>query len=286
MRGQGQACSHAPARLRAAGAMCMVQRFAKDACWQGQNGWVFMGTGERSRQPIVGPFPRTAALPEAEAGSEEEDEEAAPMTKPSKSKAKKKSAPVAAFALLAEDDEEGPSGSEGGSNEEGDEEVAEPVIPVVAKVISIKPHPKADRLRIVKLAAGPALGDVQVVSNAPGLTKHQLVALAVRPCLRIHPRCRVFGVAGGLMAAGVDVSGGTVRGNDRSTGGRGEWRCWCGHTPAPPFPSKGDPVLHAARLTGPTPPQTDSPRSPWDARRLARAWTSRPASCAAWTALA
>lgn len=124
---------------------------------------------------------RTAVLaePEAEAGSEEEEEEATPMTKPSKSKAKKKGTPAAAFALLAEDDEEGAPGSEE-EEEEADEPSAAPVVPVVAKVVSIKPHPKADRLRIVKLAAGPALGDVQVVSNAPDLAKHQLVALAVR----------------------------------------------------------------------------------------------------------
>lgn len=122
---------------------------------------------------------------------ESEDDE--PTIGPTKASRGRKAAPVSVFELLGEEDEG--SGAEGEEEEAAEEEeVAEEEegkgatdetpelrpVPIVAKIVGLKQHPKADRLRVVKLAAGPLLGDVQVVTNAPNLTKQQLVALAVR----------------------------------------------------------------------------------------------------------
>ncbi|KFM24316.1 Eukaryotic translation initiation factor 5B [Auxenochlorella protothecoides] len=127
------------------------------------------------------------------AGVESEDDE--PTIGPTKASRGRKAAPVSVFELLGEEDEG--SGAEGEEEEAAEEEeVAEEEegkgatdetpelrpVPIVAKIVGLKQHPKADRLRVVKLAAGPLLGDVQVVTNAPNLTKQQLVALAPVGC--------------------------------------------------------------------------------------------------------
>lgn len=114
----------------------------------------------------------------------------------------KKAVPVSVFEILAQEtdgsgaEEEVEDVEEEEAEEEMEEEEAAgslstPPVPIVAKIVGVKQHPKADRLRIVKLAAGPHLGEVQVVTNAPNLDKHQLVALAVRRpvCLGLAGAC-------------------------------------------------------------------------------------------------
>ncbi|KAK2076411.1 hypothetical protein QBZ16_000936 [Prototheca wickerhamii] len=112
--------------------------------------------------PALAKSPEPSEKAHSENEEEEVSEEDVPAVKP---KGGRKKAPAFSFALLGGDDDE----EEEEEEEEGEEEEEEepPRQPVAAKVVSIKAHPKADKLRIVKLAAGPLLGDLQVVTNAP-----------------------------------------------------------------------------------------------------------------------
>ena len=52
---------------------------------------------------------------------------------------------------------------------------------MVAEVLSVAPHPKADRLRVCQVDAG-ATGMVKVVTNAAEVEEGMLVVLAVSWC--------------------------------------------------------------------------------------------------------
>jgi len=106
-------------------------------------------------------------------GGDSDEEEQAPVTKPPpKSKAKAKTSAAAAFAMLAAEEEEDDSEPE---QEAMEEEEQKPLL--VAKVVSVASHPKADKLRVCEVECGQG-APVQVVCGAPNVAKDMLVIFA------------------------------------------------------------------------------------------------------------
>lgn len=79
---------------------------------------------------------------------------------------------------------------------------------VVAEILSVDPHPKADRLRVVTLDAGGS-GTVKVVTNAPNVEEGMKVVLAVSSGGPLSPQFD-WGDGGASFAA---VQCGWVEGN-------------------------------------------------------------------------
>jgi translation initiation factor 5B len=133
-------------------------------------------------------------LPPAPASDEEDDEEEAPVNLVASKKGgkKKKGGAASAFALLMADEDEDAALEEEDDVEEEVEEEEEPEEEeensssgkslVIAEVMSVSPHPKADRLRVCQIDAG-SMGTVPVVTNAVEVVEGMLVVLAPVGCV-------------------------------------------------------------------------------------------------------
>jgi tRNA-binding EMAP/Myf-like protein len=118
-------------------------------------------------------LPTLCAAPPADEDEEDDEEDDEPINKVAP-KGKSKPAPSSVFALLNDDDGEAGEESEGGEEEQ---EPSHEVGLVVAEVVAVEPHPKADRLRVVRVDAGK--GAVAVVTNAVEVAAGMRVVLAV-----------------------------------------------------------------------------------------------------------
>ena len=132
-------------------------------------------------------------LPLAPARDEEEDEEEAPVNLVALKKGgkKKKSGAASSFALLMAEEDGDITPEAEAEDEEAEEEeeleeeeqssVSEKPL-VVAEVLSVEPHPKADRLRVCQIDAG-SKGTISVVTNAVEVAEGMLVILAPVGCV-------------------------------------------------------------------------------------------------------
>lgn len=108
------------------------------------------------------------------------DEAEGPSLTKSKTKQKKRSsAPISAFSLLIEDEGDGEEGEE--QDISTDNGRGSPAL-CVGHIISNKPHPKADHLRVCRVDTGNAHGVVNIVTNAVEVAEGMLVVVAPVGC--------------------------------------------------------------------------------------------------------
>jgi len=128
------------------------------------------------------------AVSDAKVEEEDEEREAAPVVNMSASSKKKKkgkaSAGASMFALLQEED--GAAGDDDAGDEDNDNEEAKPNTTsnnstpslVVAEILSVKKHPKADRLMVCQVDSG-ATSPLTIVTNAKEAKAGMFVVVAL-----------------------------------------------------------------------------------------------------------
>lgn len=118
-----------------------------------------------------------SATIDPEEDEEDDDDEPINLVAP-KGKSKGKSVPASAFALLGDEDEDDVEEEEPEEEDEQSDEEDQDWGLRVAEVMSVDPHPKADKLKVCRVDGGPA-GIVTVVTNAMEVQEDMLVVLAV-----------------------------------------------------------------------------------------------------------